>query len=547
VRIYLDGRRVAVSAATLIGQGGEAEVHALDDGRVLKLFKRPDHADLAGLPADQAAATARLAALQDKLPAFPRHLPARVVAPGALATDGRRGATIGYAMPRVAGDALAMYAEPRWRRDHPRDANSVVAMLRDLTATVAAVHAAGVVIGDFNDLNVLVDGERAWLIDADSFQYGRWPCPLFTERFVDPRLCDPAAPAPLLSRPHDRDSDGFALTVMIFRTLLCVSPYGGVHAPADASRRVPPSLRARRGVTVFDRDVVYPKAATPYAVLPDELLAHFDAVFARGQRGDVPRRLLDALRWTTCTACGAAHARPICPMCRVRVATPVASVRGAMRAGRLDPAQLAVASHAVGSSSRAPVWMAAGSLWRRSALGDEPIGQILPGLTRAWVGRRFGVGFWRAGGYQVGFVFRPDRRGLDERVRLPRVRGHVVSADAVVGDDLAWLTVREAHAGRDVLSCTAVTASGEVLATATASGDDPGWLAGAPVGCAVGAALFVATDAGIVRVEVVAGALAVTRSFPDTADFVSTGDALFAGPRGLDVRTSDGAFRLELT
>ncbi|HTJ46538.1 MAG TPA: hypothetical protein VL463_30740, partial [Kofleriaceae bacterium] len=63
---------------------------------------------------------------------------------------------------------------------------------------------------------------------------------------------------------------------------------------------------------------------------------------------------------------------------------------------------------------------------------------------------------------------------------------------------------------------------------------------------AIGAHLFAPTDAGIVRVEAIARDVAITRTFPDTAELVSAADELSIGPRGLDVRKPDGAFRLEL-
>lgn len=548
--VTVDGQRFALRGLPPLGQGGEAEVFDLGDGRALKILKAPDHPDYAGLPAAQAAAAVRLAGLGDKLAAFPRRLPPRVVAPSALATAGRRGPVVGYAMPRVTGDAIAVAADPRWRRSAGVDGNAVVAALRDLAATLAAIHAAGTVVGDLNDQGVLVDwaAARAWLIDTDSFQYDRWPCTVFSERFVDPRLCDPAAPALTPAQPHDRDSDNFALAVLVFRSLLGVGPYGGVHQPADPARRLAPLARIRAGVTVLDPDVVYPRAALPWRVLPDELLGHFAAVFGRGQRGPWPAPLLERLRWTRCAACGGEHARRTCPSCRTAVAVAAVVSHGAVRARRLDPSALVAHSWAVGRAAVAgapAVWMTGGALWHQAAYGAEPVGQIVAGATLAWTGRRFGVGLWRAGGYQVAFTFRPDRRGLDERPVLPRLRGHLAAAHAVIGDDRGWLVLREVTDGKETITCAAVLADGTVAAL-TAPADDPGWLAGAAGGCAVGAVLFVPTDDGIVRVEIVAGVPTATRRFPDTARFVAAGDELFAGPSGLDVRISDGAVRLEL-
>ncbi|BDM80018.1 hypothetical protein AM10699_28860 [Acaryochloris marina MBIC10699] len=58
---------------------------------------------------------------------------------------------------------------------------------------------------------------------------------------------------------------------------------------------------------------------------------------------------------------------------------------------------------------------------------------------------------------------------------------------------------------------------------ATASGLCPHW--------AVEDALFVATDEGIIRIQVEQGRLIVQRRFPETEPFVQTGCQLLAAPR----------------
>src|SRR6185436_3472723 len=281
--VWIDGARVELAPAALLGQGGEAEVYDLGDGRALKWWKPPDHPDYDGLPDAQAAARARLAERPAKLRALPGSLPAAVVAPCGLALAGRRSAdAVGYLMPKVAGDPLHAYGEPRWRREHPVSGDDAVAALLALHDAIAALHRAGVVIGDCNDLNVLVEGRRVHLIDVDSYQLGGFACPMYSERFVDPRLCDTAL---VPARPHDEASDWYAFAVMAFRTLLGVGPWGGVHQPADPARRCPPGARALRRLSVYAADVVYPRAARPLAILPDELADTFRAIFERDQRG----------------------------------------------------------------------------------------------------------------------------------------------------------------------------------------------------------------------------------------------------------------------
>src|SRR5262249_13013899 len=118
-------------------------------------------------------------------------------------------------------------------------------------------------------------------IDIDSYQLPGAPCLMFSERFVDPRLCDTAL-VPV--RPHDEASDWYAFAVMAFRTLLGVGPWGGVHQPADPAKRCAPGARALRRLSVSAADVVYPRAARPLAILPDELADQFRAIFERDQR-----------------------------------------------------------------------------------------------------------------------------------------------------------------------------------------------------------------------------------------------------------------------
>jgi hypothetical protein len=526
--VWVGREAIDVDRAPVLGQGGEAIVYELDGDRALKLFKGPRHPDVAGDPAREAAATARLDELEARLRDLPRPLPAAVVVPGELARAGKGAGArvVGYAMRKVGGTPLYQLGEPRLRR--PGVAlGGVVPALRALHAAVTALHGAGVVLGDFNDGNVLVDGPRVHLLDADSFAHGGWACAMYTERFVDPRLCARPAPAPVPVRPHDRDSDWYAFAAMVFRTLLWVGPYGGVHAPADPARRVAPAARPLAGPPVFDREVTYPKAAVPLGALPDELAAYFVDVFAHGRRGRFPAELLERLRLTRCDACAIDHGRARCPLCARAAALPPPASAGALSVRALaEPPP--PTTWAVGPRPHAgapAVWLAGGTLWRQGRFGPEPIGQIVDGATCAWVGARAGAGLWRAGGYAIGFTFAPDRRGVDDRARLPAIRGHLLDRGCALADDRAWLWWREALAGREHVT-VAVIGGGRVLATATHPADDLDWMAGLPGAAAVGPHLLVPTDAGVVRVELAAGGLVVGRRFPETAALVCAADDL---------------------
>lgn len=314
MQVYIDGRRVRLDPSRSIGKGGEADVFDAGGGFAIKVFKDERHPDLAGSKAEQRAAVRRIERHQKKLPAFPAGLPDRIVAPEKLVTDAK-GRVIGYRMRLLTGaELLLRYAEPSFRKAGLPE-EQVVGTFRDLHATLRQLHGRGVVIGDFNDLNVLVRDGRAFLIDTDSFQFGEWACEVFTERFVDPLLCNPSLERLSLARRFTPDSDWYAFAVMLMQSLLFVGPYGGIHKPKNASQRVAPSARPLKRITVFHPEVQYPKPARPLSILPDDLLHRFHRTFVEDQRGEFPEPLLEDLHFRKCLACGALHARSACLTC----------------------------------------------------------------------------------------------------------------------------------------------------------------------------------------------------------------------------------------
>ncbi|HSX33595.1 MAG TPA: hypothetical protein VLF91_04635 [Candidatus Saccharimonadales bacterium] len=347
--VYIGGKAHRLSAASVVGQGGEAVVYRYPPDEVLKVYFKPDDPAFASDPAAQQGARQRLEEHQHKLPAFPSNLPAHVVTPHLLAYDkATKGSIVGYTMPYLDQlDVLLSYADRKWREQGNIDANQATTVFRNLHQLVGQVHTAGVVIGDFNDLNVLVTASgEVYLVDADSMQFDKFLCHTFTTRFVDPLHCDPNELRPI--RPHDVQTDWYAFTTMLFQSLLYINPYGGVHKPKNGGKRLRDAARVLKRVTVFSPDVVYPGAAIPYAALPDDLLEYFTQVYEQNKRDVFPPSLLGNLRWTTCTSCGIMHARAICPACAAPGAVKqVITVRGNVTATRLfrTSGQILFATH----------------------------------------------------------------------------------------------------------------------------------------------------------------------------------------------------------
>lgn len=595
--VYINQKRVQLRPKQAIGKGGEADVYRLNRTTAVKLFKPPSHPDFVGMAEAQQGARERLALHQQKLRQFPQSLPERVIAPQTLVMNqsGRR--ILGYTMPLLTkADVLLRYCDRRFRQ--AIDTQSVIDLFLDLHETVAKLHFADVVIGDFNDLNILVQGTQAFLIDADSFQFGSFPCSVFTARFVDPLLCDPQGTQPILCRPYSWESDWYAFTVMLMQALLFVDPYGGVYKPSDPAQKLPHAARPLHRVTVFHPQVRYPKPAIPCDRLPEALLDHFRRVFEQDWRGEFPRSLLENLRWHTCPTCGVEHARSACPSCARSVGTAplvqqgqvkittILKTDGVILAATLSAGQLqwlvweegqfkredgtviltgdlspeydwhlqgqttwvaqqdqvvglptATERIAVDSYQGRPqfavndrhcYWLIQGRLMRDHSV----VGEVLAGQTQFWVGPRFGLGFYRAGQLNGAFVFDAQRSGMNDRLSLSMGAGTVVAANCTFSQSLGWLFVTIQDQGVLQQRCWVISPTGQVLA----QGDVGEWTERVSITCphwAINDALLVATDEGIIRVQVDQGQLIVQRRFLETEPFVQTGCQLLAAPQGL--------------
>lgn len=302
--------------------GGEAYIYFTRSrfGRMTasKIYKDPDHPELMDDPDfrddpdQQRYARERLHVMQTKLHDFPENLPERVIGPEKLISLYGNNQISGYTMRHLKGaEKLQLYGDKHLRKQSGISNKTIMDIFRDLHKTVSQLHKRSIVIGDFNDENVLIKGKAAYIVDTDSFQFGNYQCQMFKPDFVDPQLCEKRGEEMMLVRAHNTDSDWYAYTVMLMKCLLFVHPYNGGY-----EGDVPDTLRPLHRLSIFHKDVKYPKrGAEPLEILPDDLQQYFRKVFSKqDRRGVFPVNLFDA-RFKTCSTCGIEHARQRCPVC----------------------------------------------------------------------------------------------------------------------------------------------------------------------------------------------------------------------------------------
>ncbi len=549
MKVIIDGKPLQCAPTDAIAEGGEAMVFDLHDGRVLKLWKPPHHADFAHDPALQAQATLRIAQYGAKLAALPANLVTtapQLVVPLSVCRDQASNAIVGFAMAKVDGVLLHSLSEPRSWQTTGFDGARRVAILRSLHQALCAAHRAGFIIGDFNDLNVVVDGTTARLIDVDSFGFGPWPATMFSERFVDPRLLQRSATGVALVGHHDRASDWFAYCVMVVRVLLGTSPWGGVWSPTDPAARCTPSERLLRRISIFTPGVIYPRAAQRISTLPSAMETHLCAVFAGTVPASFPAALLDVLTYATCPVCGQNHARTVCTCGAAAPARPVSVNTSAVQATLIDRASITTLVERVTAtpSRSSGVWLRDQAIWRQRGVREERIATLLAHQSMVWANHTNGVGLYRAGGFTVGLLFRTNAGLAREITGLPSLRGQIIEAHAAITDASAWLTVVTASQGVVRTHLLVVHERDGLLAYHDVS--DAAWAVGLAGSAAIEHNLYVPTDEGVVRLGLHGNQLTVEREFPQTATYVNAASRLTFDQRGLITISEQGAFALSL-
>ena len=221
-----DGQQV--QPGPRLGEGAEGIVYLLqnDAGTAVKVWKE------AGNGRNLAAKiTAMLQQPPAQTPAAPSHPDEEshpiVAWPTGMLLD-EQNHPAGFTMPALDPSqyrSIFNYFNPQARSRLPRtpDDQTLNRIAANLAAAMAALHHAGHVIGDVNELNTMVGPQhQVTLVDADSMQVrdpetGRlWRCTKGRDDYTPPRLQGTTL------RDHDRtpDDDRFGLAVLIFKLLM---------------------------------------------------------------------------------------------------------------------------------------------------------------------------------------------------------------------------------------------------------------------------------------------------------------------------------------
>lgn len=310
MQVVIDGKAVKLQDKDILGHGGEGVVYS-HKGMAVKVYHQPANAQ------EQIRNERRGRKLKDMVGVWP----GKVIAPEKLVLDPATRAPIGFSMKLVPQPSQEVYflSDRDKRKMAGADLPNLLNLSSDLCGTLDEIHGRNVVVGDLNDLGLMFTPSwEAFWIDADSFQTTKWPCIVAQPAFLDPSLYGVNLDD---GKFHfTKETDYYALAVVLFKSLLIVHPFGGIHKTMND---IPP--RAEAGISVLDGSVRYPRWAPSPETLSDDMLHAFMDIFTRKKRYALTDMIgKEREQSRECPTCHYWHSsqRSNCPSCSAMIAAP---------------------------------------------------------------------------------------------------------------------------------------------------------------------------------------------------------------------------------
>jgi hypothetical protein len=260
IKIKVGNRDITLTDKNYKAQGGEGTVY-IKDNAVYKINHDPK----------TVLSEKKIQELQALA-----HIP-NIIIPNTSIFD-TAGQRIGYVM-RFVDDTehLCKLFVNNFKQDNNITPEMVVALVKKMQETLLDIHKTGIVVGDYNEMNFLVDDKFAipYHIDTDSYQTPNFKCTAIMDSVRDRKF-------PFGT--FNTESDWFSWAIVTFQLYTGIHPFKGKHPnykPNDFDGRM------KDGVSVFHKDVTVPKFVN-LAAIPQKHMDWYKNVFTSADRNPPP-------------------------------------------------------------------------------------------------------------------------------------------------------------------------------------------------------------------------------------------------------------------
>jgi len=258
-KYILDGRDITLSDKDYVAQGGQGTVY-MKNNIIFKVYHDPKQL----IPEMKIN---ELQVLSD--------LPNVIIPTKSLYNGNDR---VGFIMKYVPDtEFLCKLFSGNFKTKNNITNQMVVDLIVAQKDTVQGAHDRGIVFGDYNEMNQILDSgfKIPYHIDMDSVQTPSFKCNAIMESVRDRQL--PFG-------EFNEASDWFSWAVVTFQMYTGIHPYKGSH---PKFKRTEWSKRMDANISVFDPDVNVPKFVD-FNVIPQNHLEWYKQVFVKGDRSIPP-------------------------------------------------------------------------------------------------------------------------------------------------------------------------------------------------------------------------------------------------------------------
>ena len=249
---------------TPLAEGGEGIIHEYNN-LIIKIYK------------DNVNKTEKLEKLKRLMS---KNLPSNIIKPLDIIFNSRQ-QFLGYSMQKIEGEDFKRLGNKKFLKMNNITTKDILKMLVDIKITLEQLHKQNIYISDLNDCNILFDKSlNIYFIDVDSWSIDEYKCPVCMDSFKDP----------LLKNNNFSDTtDDFAFSILIFKALTKIHPFGGTMNPdMDILERM------KNGISVIDNSkVTIPKTVKKWTFLSPKLLAEMKDIFNTNRRFLINQSLED--------------------------------------------------------------------------------------------------------------------------------------------------------------------------------------------------------------------------------------------------------------
>jgi len=271
-------QHVEFDQSQVVGSGGEAIIVGIGGKKVLKIYHQPT-----------LQRSEKLAYIFKNQLTFP----GTVFAPEApVYRDQRDSMIVGFQMGMMptGAEPLAMLMRQDFCAKYGVTNQMKMKIFCNMLEDLYGIHKAGnTSVGDMNDQNQHFHLQKLLIywIDADSWQIGnKFPCSVGSEDYLTPELYGvDLAKKPAFKPEHDY----YSFAVLLFRAIMMAHPFGSGFHRAHVSL----FERAKYGLTILDKDVRFPKTASPPEIMTDDMINLLLQYLKRQRKDPFP---MDALR-----------------------------------------------------------------------------------------------------------------------------------------------------------------------------------------------------------------------------------------------------------